>query len=177
MNNIINFPTTLTLTATNNPQKKRYIHKEFARSYTGPFNKKVNVSALVTNPSMKFCIGSLGNKEAGYLVNNDFVSSDSSVESFSYCELAVVKKKYRSNGVLKDMLNASIKEHDIKGIELTESRAVELQGYYKQFGFTFWIYIAERLVILVNPSVVKNHRSKQLLPSHLAAPVTMHLAA
>ena len=172
MNNIIQFPTTLTLTTTNNPQKKRLIHQTFNRAYSGPVDTEA-ASHCINYPIFTYCIGIIDKMEVGYLVTRLHLQSaiKPKCHSFKYCELAVVKEKYRSNGALKKMLKMAIIEHGIKGIELTKVRAEEYRNYYASLGFTQWINLKSGLVIVANPSVLKNTNATQ------KAPVTMPLAA
>jgi hypothetical protein len=172
MNNIIQFPTTLTLTTTNNPQKKRLIHQTFNRAYSGPVDTEA-ASHCINNPIFTYCIGIIDKMEVGYLVNRFHFQSGikPKCHSFKYCELAVVKEKYRSNGALKKMLEIAIIEHRIKGIKLDKERAEKYRNYYASLGFTQWITHESGLVIVANPSVLKNTNATQ------KAPVTMPLAA
>tara|TARA_B110001469_G_C9295640_1_gene161554 strand:+ start:87 stop:476 length:390 start_codon:yes stop_codon:yes gene_type:complete len=124
MSKIINFPTTLTLTTTNDAQKKRLIHQTFNRAYSG-FVDTEAASHCINNPIFTYCIGIIDKMEVGYLVNRFHFQSGikPKCHSFKYCELAVVKEKYRSNGALKKMLEIAIIEHRIKGIKLDKERA------------------------------------------------------
>lgn len=118
--------------ATKKAEKKKWISR-FLRSYSG----SVKPNAQVYTSNSRYFVAYSGKLELGFIrLNNKkafFPNYQGDVWSIAD---AYVKPKYRGNGVLKSLIQFSLKNHNAKMISLSTSVLDNNIGYYKKLGFS-----------------------------------------
>lgn len=130
-------------------KEKRKWMEYFTKGYSGSL---IGLQPEMFGKTCKFFVASVGGKDAGFIRITNYTETWTKYykDEVWNASDAYVKKPYRSNGVLRQLLEYVIKNNDVLSVRLETHRLNRFGSYYKGLGFTHaWSFDNGELCIAV----------------------------
>lgn len=137
---------------TKNAEKAKWM-KHFVSCYTGS-KQAVNMVVVCSN-ICKFFVAKDEGKELGYIRLSNYSSAFNKYTNEAIWQIseAYVKPCYRSNGVLRFMIEQCVLHHNACFMRIEISRINEFHRYYESLGFSYAYEVGEELCLVFQKKI------------------------